>query len=228
MTFGVRSEGNVGGQAVRGWAVAAGAGLVLMAVVAGFGNFFAIGGLVTAGDAERTARDIAGSEGLFRAGIASLFVVVVLDVVVACALYRVFDGVDRTLSLLAATFRLVYAGVFLIAVSHLLGAVDLADSGDALREVDAFSDLWVFGLGLFGAHLLVLGYLLHRSGFAPVVLGPLVAIAGLGYLIDSLGLVFGAELSISSYAFVGELLLALWLLLRGRRIDVSAGSRTAN
>ena len=39
-------------------------------------------GLVTHGDAARTAEDVMASEGMFRLGIASLYLTVVLDVVV--------------------------------------------------------------------------------------------------------------------------------------------------
>ena len=62
-----------------------------MSVVAIFGKVVAVDGLVTEGDATRTVTDIMASQGLFRPGIASLVVVIALDVVVAWALYRVFS-----------------------------------------------------------------------------------------------------------------------------------------
>ncbi|WP_433158703.1 DUF4386 domain-containing protein [Kribbella sp. CA-247076] len=192
-------------------------GLLVMAVLAGFGNFVAVEGLVTAGDPAGTARDIAGSEGLFRAGVASLFLVVVLDVVVAAALYRVFSEVDRTMSLLAAAFRLVYAGVFMVALGSLLEALRMLDD-EALAHVEAFSDLWKAGLGLFGAHLVVVGYLAFRSSLLPSWLGVLLAVAGLGYVVDSMGVFFAVELTVSTYTFLGELLLAIWLLIRARQL----------
>jgi hypothetical protein len=52
---------------------------------------------VTAGDATQTARDIVASLGLFRLGIVSLTLVTALDVVIACALYRVFSPVHKNL-----------------------------------------------------------------------------------------------------------------------------------
>ena len=43
-------------------------------------------------------------------------------------------------------------------------------------------------LGIFfGLHLALLGYLIFKSGYIPRILGILLAIAGLGYLIDYLG-----------------------------------------
>lgn len=192
----------------RRWAMTGGVGLLLMAVLAGFGNFVAIEGV-------RTAQDLTESESLFRAGVASMFGVVVLDVVVACALYRVFAEVDRTMSLLAAAFRLVYAAVFMVALGSLMAAVRLFDP----VHLEAFDDLWKAGLGLFGVHLLVLGYLTFRSSHFPGWLGILLAIAGLGYFADSLGAFFGQDLEVSVYTFLGELLLAVWLLIRARHLD---------
>ncbi|MFL6133887.1 MAG: DUF4386 domain-containing protein [Nocardioidaceae bacterium] len=221
---------------VRRAAVIAGAALTLMAALAGFGNILAVEGLVTAGDAAATARDILASEGLFRLGVASLYLAALLDVVVAWALMRVFSPVNAELSRLGAWLRLAYAAVFMVALSQLVGIPALlsgsADTGlattgqlqaQALAKVDAFHDIWFAGLILFGAHLVVTGYLAYRSGFVPRVIGVLLVVAGAGYVFDSLVTVFieDAPFAVSSVTFLGELLLALWLLLRGRRIAVA-------
>ena len=89
--------------------------------------------------------------------------------------------------------------------------------------ITAFYDIWYVGQFLFGLHLLLLGYLAYRSGYIPRVLGVLLAIAGLGYAADSLGTVLsqGSWTAISSFTFIGEFLLALWLVIRARRIAVS-------
>ena len=107
-----------------------------MSVVAIFGNVVVVDGLVTEGDATQTAADIMASVGLFRLGIASLIVVIALDVVVAWALYRVFSPVSKSLSMLAAALRLVYSGVFMVAIGQLLGVVRLL-SNDGNRQCSA-------------------------------------------------------------------------------------------
>ncbi len=221
------------GWSIRHAAVTAGVGLLLMSVLAGLAKFVALDGLVTAGDATRTATDIAASDGVFRLGVMALIAVIALDVVVAWALYRVFSPVDRHLSLLAAAFRLVFAAVFLAAIGHLLGALRLLGDdaylsvvspdqlrAQALLEITAFDDLWVVALGLFGIHLLLIGYLAYRSGYAPRLLGVLLAASGLGYMIDSFGTVLypGPWTSIGAFTFIGEFLLALWLVIRGPRL----------
>ena len=159
------------------------------------------------------------SLGLFRLGIACLIVVVALDVVVAWALYRVFSPVNASLSMLAAAFRLVYSGVFMVAIAQLLGVIRLLSNdgyravfgadlvnAQAMLGITAFNDIWYVGQFLFGVHLLLIGYLAYRSGYIPRLLGALLAVAGLGYATDSLGAVLsqGNWTDISSFTFIGE------------------------
>ena len=224
---------------IRTASITAGVALLLMSAVAIFGKVVAVDGLVTEGNAAQTAADIMASEGLFRLGIASLVVVIALDVVVAWALYRVFSPVNKSLSMLAMALRLVYSGVFMVAIGHLLGAVRLlsndgylAVSGadqvnaQAMLEITTFNDIWYVSQFLFGLHLLLIGYLAYRSGYVPRLLGALIAISGLGYASDSLGAVLsqGSWTDISSFTFLGEFLLALWLVIRARRIAASTSA----
>ena len=225
------------GWSIRTASTTAGAALLLMSAFAGFGKFFALDRLVTEGNATQTARDILASEGLFRLGIVSLILVIALDVVIACALYRVFSPVNKSLSILAAAMRLVYSAVFLVAIAQLPGVLRLlTDDGNraafgadqvnaqASLGLTTFSDIWYVSQFLFGLHLLVEGYLAYRSGYVPRPLGALLAIAGLGYATDSLGAVLSQSswTAVSSFTFLGEFLLALWLLVRARRIGATA------
>ncbi len=218
-------------QGVRRSALVAGAGLLLLAALAGVVNFLVIDGLVTEGDATRTAADVLASEGLFRLGIAALVVVVILDIIVAWALMAFFAPVDQGLSRLAAWFRLGYAAIFAVAISQLAGVPHLLSEDQylttfsveqrrtqALVEVHAFQDIWHVGLALFGIHLILIGYLAYRSGYVPQILGVLLVVAGSGYLFDTFGwlLVADYSLNIAAFTFIGEAALMLWLLIKGR------------
>jgi hypothetical protein len=215
-------------------AVVAGVGILLISILAGFANFGAVEALVTVGDATKTAQDILASEASFRLAIAAFVLVAVLDAAVAWGLYAFFKPVSPEMALLAGWLRLAYAAVFAVAVSHLAGALHLLSNAaylrtftpdqfrtQALLKITDFHDIWTVGLVLFGAHLLLVGYLIYRSGFAPKLLGILVAVAGVGYLVDSFaGLLFaGYAVSLSAFTFVGEFLLMLWLLIKGRTIS---------
>ena len=212
--------------------IIAGVGLLFMGVLSGFGYLIAVKGLVTPGNAARTAKDISAHENLFRFGIVSLFLVAALDVVVAWALYRVFRPVSEVISRFAAWLRIAYAGIFVVAVSQLVEALRLLGHpghlsvsgtaqlhGQALLRINAFTDIWDAGLVLFGFHLLVIAYLAYRSGYVPKALSVLVAIAGCGYVFDTFSALSsgGSSTPVSSFTFIGEFLLALWLVTRGRR-----------
>jgi len=215
--------------ASRGASLTAGVALLVMTLLAVFANFVVLEGLVTPGDAEQTARDIDGSAGLFRWGIAAFIVVVALDVVVAVALFAVFAPVNRSVSRLAAAFRIGYAVVFAVAISRLVGVLGVSGDADStLAGTDAFSTIWQAGLVLFGIHLLLIGYLVLRSGFVSKIIGIAVTIAGFGYLADAAGtlLIPGYSISIAAVAGMGEVVLMIWLLINGRRASVSTPRAT--
>jgi hypothetical protein len=83
-------------------------------------------------------------------------------------------------------------------------------------------------LTIFGLHLGLLGYLVYRSGYIPKVIGILLVIDGLGWLIDPLrpylysssqaGSIFIQFFAIFSFT---ELILPLWLVIRGWKIQES-------
>jgi hypothetical protein len=213
-------------RSMRTASLTAGLALALMAALAAFGVFGAVGALVTPGDAARTAQDISESQALFRQGIASLILVAVLDIVAAGALFTLFAPVNRSVSLMAAGFRVAYAAVYLVAIIQLVVALGLlSDPDQAMRAIDAYTTIWHVGLILFGVHLLLLGYLGYRSGYMAKVFGILLVVAGLGYLADGFVLVLvpGPSISIGQFTFVGEVALIFWLLIKGSRKDFRRG-----
>lgn len=211
------------GRSLRPASLTGGIALLLMTVFAFAGHFVAIDGLVTPGDAARTAADIAGSETLFRSGVASLLVVAMLDVIVAAALYAVFAGVNRAVAAAAAWFRVAYAAVFTVALGHLVTALGhLDDPETVLSATETFSAVWGIGLTVFAIHLLVIGWLAIRADFMHSVFGVLLIVAGLGYLVDGFGaiLVEGYAFQAAMLTFFGEIALIGWLLVRGVRTTV--------
>jgi hypothetical protein len=214
----------------------AGVGLLAMAAAAIFSSLVTQN-LVVSGNASRTAGNIAAHQLLFRIGICSWLMVAALDVVVGLALYVVLKPVNRSLSLLAAGFRLVYAAVLVVglgnflAVLRLLSGAEFMDglgapqlNAQVMLYLGAFADVWALGLVLFGIHLALLGYLVWRSGYIPRILGVLLVVASAGYLVANLGKIlmpsYGAtlDLIVAGPAAVGELALAVWLLVKAARV----------
>ena len=222
-------------RSIRGASLAAGIALLLISALAGFGYFVAVKGLVTPGDAAQTAKDITESQGLFRLGIVSLYLVIPLDIVIAWALYRVFSPVSKSLSMLAAGLRIAFAVVFMVAISQLVDVLRLLNDdylavfspdqlhAQVLLAINAFNDVWHAGLFLFGLHLLIIGYLAFKSGYVPKLIAVLVAIDGLSYAVDTFGTVLspGPWTDTATFTFIGELLLGLWLVIRGPRLTVT-------
>jgi len=158
------------------------------------------------------------------------------DIVIAWALYVLFAPVNRALSLLAALFRIVYAGLALAATLNLVIVFRLLNTpeystlfgdGPLRAQVDlllhSFRYEYAFVLIVFGVHLCLLGYLLFRSGYTGWVskaIGVLVVIPGIGWIAYELGpyLYPKANLDWLFYTFFGELIFMLWLLIAGWRI----------
>ena len=66
----------------------------------------------------------------------------------------------------------------------------------------------------FAAYLMVLGYLIARSTFAPVALGVLIVLAGLAWLIAVVPRVpTWSTLAVVLFGVVAEVALAIWLLV---------------
>ena len=209
----------------RRLALTAALALLTMALLAPFARFGVLQSLVVPGDAATTVANIQASEGLFRAGIAAFLVVIMLDVVVAWALYVLLRPVSQSVALLEAWLRVAFATVFASALVNLLDAAQLVGGGgssaiqatEVMSSIESFGGGWVaIALGIFGLHLFGLGFLLFRSPDFPRFLGVLVVVAGGGYLVDAFGtiLVRDYSLSVSMFTFVGEALLIIWLFAR--------------
>lgn len=213
----------------RGVALTAGFGLLVMAVLAPFAYFGVLKTLVVPADATATVNNIIASDGLFRVAIAAFLIVIILDIVVAWALYVQLKPVNRDLSMLVAWLRLAFAAVFAYALANLLDVAQLLGNADYLatlspQQLDAlvmssvasFDNGWDIALALFGLHLVGLGVLLFRSAWFPRFIGVLVVIAGGGYLFETFGkiLVPDYSLTVSVVTFVGEALLIVWLFWR--------------
>lgn len=195
--------------------------LTLMVFLSIFGYFIAVKGLTTAGDAAATAEAIAASPQLWLAGVAALYMVVVLDVIAAAGTTALFKPVSPILSLVAGLTRVAFAAWFTVALSQLvLASNTLDDPAAALQSIESFKSIWDTALGLFGVYLLMVAYLAIRSTFMPSIFGVLIGIAGLCYIADLAGLTFVAGFSpvFGLFGFIGETAMIFWLFIKGRRL----------
>jgi hypothetical protein len=190
--------------------------------------------LIITGDTEQTAHNIVAHADLFLVAILCYLLSFIGDVVIAWSLYVLLAPVNRSLSLLMAWFQLVYAAIALAGIVNLVAVYQLLTNPDyltafgsgplraqVLLSLHSFRYTWQMALVLFGIHLVLLGYLIFRSGYIPRILGILLIINGLGWMLDSLGpyLLPNANLGFTFITFFGEIFLMLWLLIRGWRIN---------
>lgn len=218
----------------------AGIGYIIIFITGIFSNFFVLESLVIPDNATTTANNIMANETLYRTGLLSFIIMVVFDVFLAWALYIILIPVNKNLSLLSGWLRLVNSTIFAIALYNLLNVLDILSGVEYLEAIlkdqlyvqvmlslNTFNSTWLLGLVFFGLHLLVLGYLIFKSGYIPKTIGILLLIAAFGYLIDSF-----ANFLLSDYAnykdiflmivivpgIIGELSLTFWLLFKGAKI----------
>jgi hypothetical protein len=89
--------------------------LYLIIIAAGiFAEFFVRQSLIVAGDAATTASNIMAAESLFRFGIAGDLIMIISDIALALAFYFLLKPVSRSLSMMAAFFRMTQATILLI------------------------------------------------------------------------------------------------------------------
>lgn len=216
--------------------------LYLTIIVAGiFAEFVVRSSLIVSGDAAATAENIMASAGLFRAGIAGDLIMILADVLIAILFYVLLKPVNRTLALVAAVFRLAQAATLGINLLNLFFALQLVSGADYLSAlgaeksnalvlmfVEAHATGYRIALVFFAFSILVLGYLLVKSGYFPRILGIGMIVAAGGYLTDSLAnflLInyadYEAVLSavVFTPAIIAELSLCVWLLWKGVKTE---------
>lgn len=221
-------------------AIIAGISLLVMAILAGFGYGFVFNSLVVKGNAVETYNNIVAADTLFRFGIFSWLMILVLDVLVAWSLYIFFKKANQHISLLVAWFRLIYAAFFGVSLLNYIIVLLLISGVDYLKVfeinqlqalvllfINAFQGIWSLSLIIFGLHLLFLAYLVLKTKEMPKIIGILLLIAAISYLIIHLSKLFfpqfqsailSMEMILALPMAISELGLGLWLLFKGGKL----------
>ncbi len=219
------------GLTLRQAALTAGIAYLLMPVI--LAEFFINPRLIVSGDIEQTARNIVAHGKLFVVAILCYLVTLILDVIIAWALYYLLAPADRALSLLAACFRLIYTAVALVAVLNLTNVYRLLTSpvfakafgpgplhAQALFLLNSYRYEWSVSLIVFALHLGLVGFLIYRSGYIPKIIGVLFVLDAIGWVIHPLKPYLYPSAPIGFIPLLGfvELLLPLWLVIRGGKL----------
>ena len=220
----------------------AGALYLSMALFAPFSLIYIPRTMIVRGDATATAGRILDHQTLFRLGIVAELMSSLIFIFLVLALYRLLSGVNQThaslmviLVLIAVAFGFVnvlnnvaaltlFRGKNFLAVfdkpqRDALGMLFLGLHRQGLQVAEIFWGLWLFPFGV----------LVMRSGFLPRILGVWLIINCFPYLALSLtGLLFPQyQEMVYRIAFpvlFGELAIALWLLIRGIKVQPLAAA----
>jgi hypothetical protein len=178
--------------------------------------------LIVPGDAPATATNIMANEALFRLSIVSALLVQVVNIFVVLFLYKLLKPVNKNMARLMVIFILLAVPIAMLNELNR-GAVLLllhsADQSYALMTL--FFELHEYGITIasifWGLWLFPMGYLVFKSNYIPKIIGILLMIGCFGYLIDSFTFLLFPNwgMTISQFTFIGELLLPLWLLVKG-------------
>ena len=222
--------------------------LYLMVALCGmFAELYVRSGIVVPGDAAATADNIRASATLFRLGFVVDLVQATCFLLTAMALYLLLRHVNRLVAAAMVTLVAVSVAIMCLNLLNQLVALSIATDGDYASALgpagsDALAALFaemqhdgfLIAQMFFGLWLLPLGYLVVRSGYVPRVLGVLLALGGVGYLVDLFArfLALGAAERISPFvlapALVGEVAFVAWLLVKAVRVpEQDAGGKVA-
>jgi hypothetical protein len=205
-----------------------------LAVLSAFGLVYVPSMILVSGDATATATNIVASESLFRLGFVCNLLAFTINIFVAVLLYKLLEPVNKMMASLMVILILVGVAIAMLNELNqfvallLLGGADYltAFTADQLQaSASLFLDIYEHGFNLahifFGLWLFPMGYLVIKSGFIPKVIGVFLLIAGVGYLVDfTLFFLFpDITVTVSGYTFVGEVMLLLWLLIMGVKVE---------
>jgi hypothetical protein len=189
--------------------------------------------LIVPGDAAATANNIVSNQGLFRLGIIAVLISSTGFVLLAVALYRLLNEVNKTQAALMVIFVILSVALGVIIEVSNLAALTLFRGPAFLSALDkpqrdALGMLFVSLHGqaltvnqiFWGLWLLPFGVLVMRSGFIPRILGVLLIVNGVAYVAMSITSLLVPEyervvLVAAIPALLGELWILLWLLIKG-------------
>lgn len=186
------------------------------------------------GDMAATVDQITAYGFVFRLGFVVLLARLVFLTLLVLALYKLFGPVNRDVAVVMVVFVLISNAVSMVSLVFEFSAPLLLTSSDYstlfttdqwLAQVQFFINMQVQGdtaAQILSLWVILLGFLLFKSGYLPKLLGILVMIAGVGYVADFLVffLLPQLDVQIAGFAFLAEVAFPFWLLIKG--VDVEA------
>lgn len=206
---------------ITGWTI------VIMTIVASFVFGYALPEFSSLQDGDSIQQHIQTNKGVYLAMIAALIFIQLLDLVASYTFCKFFLHTQRTIASISGGLRFLYTFIFGLGTLFLIRNLtsDTVSDEWILSNFEYFTNIWTFGLVIFGVHILLLGFLMKLHGQIHALLWIFALIAGCSYcLISSLQLtefnpeiVHQLEAALAGPKTVGELGLAIWMIVKGGR-----------
>ncbi|OLC27410.1 MAG: hypothetical protein AUH91_02805 [Verrucomicrobia bacterium 13_1_40CM_4_54_4] len=220
----------------------AGAVYLSMVVTGPFSLIYVPSKLIVRGNAAVTADNILAHQTMFNLAILADLVGQVIFICLAIALYRLLSSVNKTWAGLMVALVLVSAAVGFFNTLNNIAAQILFRGADFLAvfdkpQRDALGMLFIrlHTQGIFidemfwGLWLFPFGLLVFRSGFLPRFIGVWLMINCFGYVALSVTSLFFPAYYEAAFRWAqpvlfGELVIMLWLLIKGAKVPTSSGA----
>ncbi len=214
------------------------AGLLYLAVIVLglFAEVFVREAMTLSNDAVATANNIRIAGMRWRLGFTADLVNLICGLPVIAFVYFLFKPVNRYLAILAILFVIVSNAIvavnllnqltplLLLGNDHWLTAFSPGQLATlSLHAIELQEQGYAIALVFFGPYCILIGYMIYRSALLPRLLGILYAIAGACYMINSFTGFLNPDFHNPLFplilvpSFIGELSVALWLLIMGVR-----------
>ena len=208
--------------------------LYLLVVLCGITSEILVKNIVfVPGDIAATVGQITAYGFLFRLGYVVILARLIFLTLLVLALNKLFGKVNRDVAAAMVAFGLISVAVTMVALVFEFSAPLLLTSGDysmlfttdqRLALVQFFINMQVQGdrtAQILTVWVIMLGFLMYKSGYLPKLLGILMMVAGLGYIADFMVFFLLPQLDvpIAGLAFLAEVAFPFWLLIKGIDIE---------
>ena len=187
--------------------------------------------LIVHDDATATASKIIAGKSLFRIGVAGALVGSLCGVALTFFFYLLMRPAGRDLALLALIFQIISMTGFAMIQVPYYAALPILSGGDYLKsfspdQLNSLALLSVRTSGFikvlfelhYGAGFMLLGYLMLRSRFLPILIGLSMMISGAGLMAKPFCSVLAMPQASTAVTFAflgGALVVMTWLLIMG-------------
>jgi hypothetical protein len=190
--------------------------------------------IIVPGDAATTVNHMMASESLFRLSIVSDLIRQMFMMLLLLLLYKLLKPVNKKIASLMVIFALVYIPISMLNELNHFAALLLSSGAGYLTSFKAdqlntlvmlFLELRKYGTFIpqvLSLWVVFLGYLVFKSGFLPRILGILLMLGGLCYTVQAVLFFLFPNFDLmifGLFAFIGELLFYLWLLIKGVNVE---------